>query len=136
MIRFTTKRQVEFRDTDAAGMVHFSVFFNYMEEAEHAFLRSLGLSVLTHDALGPLSWPRVRASCDYKQAVRFEQVVDIDLSVRRVGEKSVTYDFAFRQGPQVVAHGELTTVCCRLSAAAPPQSIAIPAEIRARLEAP
>ena len=42
---FKTERRVEFRDTDAAGIVHFSVFFAYMEQAEHEFLRSLGLSV-------------------------------------------------------------------------------------------
>ena len=27
---FTTTRRVEFRDTDAAGIMHFSVFFLYM----------------------------------------------------------------------------------------------------------
>ncbi|MEL7264077.1 MAG: hypothetical protein AAFP69_04590, partial [Planctomycetota bacterium] len=42
---FSIQRRVEFRDTDAAGIVHFSAFFPFMETAEHAFLRSLGLSV-------------------------------------------------------------------------------------------
>ncbi|MCG8653286.1 MAG: hypothetical protein MI861_25835, partial [Pirellulales bacterium] len=39
---FSTKRRVEFRDTDAAGIVHFSAFFPMMEAAEHEMLRSLG----------------------------------------------------------------------------------------------
>ena len=43
---FRTSRRVEFRDTDAAGIVHFSVFFTWMEAAEHELLRSLGLSVV------------------------------------------------------------------------------------------
>ena len=42
---FKTRRRVEFRDTDMAGIVHFSVFFAYMEQAEHELLRSLGLGV-------------------------------------------------------------------------------------------
>ena len=54
-------RRVEFRDTDAAGLAHFSTYFTFMEEAEHEFLRRRGLSVLMHDADGPLSWPRVAA---------------------------------------------------------------------------
>ena len=33
------QRRVEFSETDAAGIVHFSNFFRYMEGAEHAFLR-------------------------------------------------------------------------------------------------
>ena len=36
---YRTTRRVEFRDTDAAGIVHFSAFFFYMESVEHEFLR-------------------------------------------------------------------------------------------------
>ena len=46
---FRVKRRVEFADTDMAGIVHFSAFFVYMEQAEHELLRSLGLSVVAHD---------------------------------------------------------------------------------------
>ena len=49
---YTTSRRIEFRDTDAAGIAHFSVFFTMMEEAEHEFLRHLGLSVLMRDEKG------------------------------------------------------------------------------------
>ena len=44
---FTHQRQVEFAETDMAGIVHFANFFRWMESAEHAFLRSLGHSVHT-----------------------------------------------------------------------------------------
>ena len=36
---FVTSRRVEFRDTDTAGIAHFSVFFVWMEQAEHAVSR-------------------------------------------------------------------------------------------------
>src|SRR5688572_30626127 len=45
MSTYKTSRRIEFRDTDAAGIAHFSVFFTFMEEAEHEFLRHVGLSV-------------------------------------------------------------------------------------------
>src|SRR4029077_17247674 len=76
---FRTTRRVEFRDTDAAGIVHFSAFFYYMESVEHEFLRQLGLSVLSNDETSPISWPRVSATCDFQSAVRFEDVLDISL---------------------------------------------------------
>ena len=41
----TIKKQIAFSETDMAGIVHFSNFFRFMEMAEHAFLRSMGLSV-------------------------------------------------------------------------------------------
>ena len=69
---FTTRRRVEFRDTDAAGIVHFSAFFFWMESAEHELLRSIGLHVFEGQADGSeYSWPRVSVACDYTSAVRF-----------------------------------------------------------------
>ena len=123
---FTTSRTVEFRDTDAAGIMHFSVFFTMMEEAEHELLRHLGLSVLTSDDQGPISWPRVSAHCEYRSAVKFEDVVDVEVRIARLGEKSVTYEFAFTCEGRDVAQGTLTAVCCRVNHGRPPQSISIP----------
>ena len=55
---FTTSKRVEFRDTDAAGIMHFSAYFTYMEEAEHELLRSIGTSVVLNVGDDTLSWPR------------------------------------------------------------------------------
>ena len=41
-------RRIEFAETDMAGIVHFSNFFRMMEATEHAFFRSLGLSIHAH----------------------------------------------------------------------------------------
>lgn len=127
---YRTTRRVEFRDTDAAGIVHFSAFFHYMEEVEHEFLRSLGLSVLMRDAEGVLSWPRVAASCQFQSAVKFEDVLDVELRLVRVGDKSVTYGFSFAHQGRPVAAGELTAVCCRIVTDAAPRSVEIPDEIK------
>ncbi len=126
---------MEFRDTDAAGIAHFSVFFNYMEETEHEFLRSLSLSVSMQDEQGTLSWPRVAASCDYVGAVGFEDRIDIELRIARLGTKSVTYAFRMRHEGRCVAEGRITAVCCRLERSAPPRSVPIPAHIAAALRA-
>ncbi|WP_237607451.1 acyl-CoA thioesterase [Roseimaritima sediminicola] len=131
--RFVHTRRVEFRDTDAAGIVHFSAFFPMMEEAEHALLRSLGLSVMQPD--GPdahLAWPRVAAHCDYQAAARFEDELTIEVAVEHLGGKSVRYGFAFRRDQTPIARGQLTAVCCRLSDQGL-ESVPIPADIRRKL---
>lgn len=129
---FRSQRRVEFKDTDAAGIAHFSTFFNYMEEVEHEYLRSLGLSVVMRDSAGTLSWPRVSAQCDYEGAVRFEDVLDVELTVERVGEKSVTYRFVFLHVDRPIAAGRLTAVCCRIHDGEP-LAVLIPEEIAAKL---
>jgi acyl-CoA thioester hydrolase len=130
---YRTTRRVEFRDTDAAGIVHFSAFFFYMESVEHEFLRQLGLSVHATDGAAPVSWPRVSASCDFKSAARFEDVLDVSLLIARLGEKSVTYEFDFSCGSRPVATGKTVAVCCRFTNGAGPKSVPIPADIQAKL---
>jgi acyl-CoA thioester hydrolase len=134
MASFSATRRVEFRDTDAAGIMHFASFFPLMESVEHEFLRHLGLSVLANDGTGPVSWPRVNARCDYRSAVRFEDVLSVTLSIERLGTKSVTYRFDISHDGRPVAEGHMTAVCCRLSTTGGPmQSIPIPPEIAAKL---
>ncbi len=127
---YRTQRRVEFSDTDAAGIAHFSAFFSYMEQVEHEFLRHLGMSVLARDDEGAISWPRVSASCEYTGAVRFEDLLDVELQIVRRGAKSVTYGFVFTHENRPVATGQLTAVCCRIDA----RSIAIPDWILTKLE--
>lgn len=131
---FSFQRRVEFCETDAAGIAHFSAFFQYMEQAEHALLRHMGLSVVWPDPEGTITWPRVNAQCDYTGAVKFEDVLDVAVRVERLGGKSVTYKFEFTLNGHPVATGQLTTVCCRLRGDGPPRSIPIPAWIVERLQ--
>lgn len=131
---YQCQRQVEFFDTDMAGIAHFSSFFRFMEEAEHEFLRSVGLSVFIEDDQGRLSWPRVSVSCDFSGPARFEDLLDIQLRIAKLGRTSVTYRFDITTSGRLVAVGRLTAVCCRLHEGAPPEPVPIPAWIREQIE--
>jgi 4-hydroxybenzoyl-CoA thioesterase/acyl-CoA thioester hydrolase len=130
---FHTTRFVEFADTDMAGIMHFSAFFRFMEAAEHALLRSLGLSVFSAVGGDVVTFPRVAASCEFHSPARCEEVLEIDVTVDRVGTKSVTYRFAFSHGDRDVATGTMTSVCCRVPYGGTPISIPIPEEVAAKL---
>jgi acyl-CoA thioester hydrolase len=131
---FQTSRRIEFADTDMAGIVHFANFFRFMEAAEVEFLRSRGLSVLMNWEGRKISFPRVGASCDYLRPIRFEDVVEITVRLQRLGRKAVTYAFEFFLGAELVARGQLSSVCCLMSADREIESVEIPASIRQRLE--
>ncbi len=130
---FLSKRHVEFRDTDMAGIVHFSVFFTYMEQAEHELLRSVGMSVV-HEIDGQkISWPRVAAECNYLRAIKFEQIITVQVSILRIGDKSVTYRFRFFESEQEIANGKITAVCCYFVHGSRPISVVIPDSVRSLL---
>lgn len=139
---FRTRRIVEFRDTDAAGIVHFSAFFPWMESAEHEMLRSAGIQILPDPkhADGAVTWPRVSVGCDYFSAARFEEWLDIEVSVTKIGRSSVQYAVAFtRQGddqgePVQIAKGTTVVVCCRLLPGGGLEKMLIPNEIRGKLQ--
>lgn len=131
---YQTVRRVEFRDTDAAGIMHFSAFFTHMEQVEHEMLRSLGFSVMLADGDTTIGWPRVSAKCDYKGAVRFEEEMTIELSVLKLSNKSVTYQHRFTCGQREIAVGEIVAVCCRIDQQHNLASIEIPDNMRSQLE--
>src|SRR5205823_1332179 len=107
-------RRIEFADTDMAGIVHFANFFRYMEAAEVEFLRARGLSVAMIWEGEKIGFPRVGASCDYVKPVRFEDLLDITVRTARLGSKSATYAFEFFKDGEVVARGQVSSVCCRV----------------------
>lgn len=138
---FRTRRIVEFRDTDAAGIVHFSAFFPWMESAEHEMLRSVGIEVLPSPERDPcgVTWPRVSVQCDYSNAARFEDWLELEVSVAKIGRSSVHYGVAFSrlddQGNAIqIANGQTVVVCCRLKPGGGLEKAEIPDEIRGKLE--
>ena len=121
--RFITSRRVEFVDTDMAGIVHFTNFFRYMEQAEAEFFRSQGHSLASTKNGSGTGWPRVAASASFKAPAYHNDVLDVRIFVRRRGFKSLTLQFEFRRGETLVATGQIKTAYCRFRAG-PADSIA------------
>jgi len=150
---FRCRRIVEFRDTDAAGIAHFSAFFFWMESTEHEFLRELGMRVVDNtpedeeslrrelasdEGIGgelEVSWPRVSVSADYKAAVRFGDTLDVFIAVAEQGSSSITYCFRFESSGNLVATGTVVVVRCLMRRGMKPLPVRIPADISERMKA-
>ena len=124
------RRRVQFYETDAAGMVHFSSFFRYMEEAEHALWREAGLSIAPEGS--PIGWPRVAASFEYHRPLQFEQEFDITIRVTSVTTRMIEYACEITRDGASIATGALRIVCVSRRPGEPIKSIDIPADIAAR----
>ena len=107
------ERCVEWPDTDAAGHYHHSTVVRWVEAAEAALLRRLGL----HHLFG--STPRVHFEADYRARLWFGDLVHIELRVARVGTTSLHYAFIVRKGEEVAATGRMVIAHAAARASGP-----------------
>ncbi len=130
---FQTSRTVQFSETDLAGVMHFSNYFRWMEDAEHAFLRAKGLQPLTTVGESTIGWPRVQCACEFRKPLRFGDAVDLSLRVIRVGDRSIEYSVDFAVNDMVAARGTVTVACCEMGQGTL-RAAAIPRDFRSLLE--
>jgi YbgC/YbaW family acyl-CoA thioester hydrolase len=123
---------VQFAETDLAGIAHFSVFFRYMEEAEHALWRAAGMSIAK---AGDPGWARVAAAFEFKSPLRFEEEFDIVVRIEEVSRRKVRYGFTFHHQDRLVGTGTMTTVPVKKAADGSLSSYDVPTEIIDRLQA-
>jgi acyl-CoA thioesterase FadM len=133
---FTLTRRVEFHETDAAGLMHFSNFYRWMEVCEHEWFRALGLEIMTSGTDGYLrGWPRRDSSCAHLRPLRCGDVVRIVATAEVSGDSALAYSFRFekdRAGRWTeVAHGQMTTTHVRKDTAGRMEAEPMPAAIRA-----
>ena len=123
-------RRVQFHETDAAGLVHFSAFFHYLEEAEHALWRAAGLSI--HPPGTEVGFPRLATGFEFHQALRFEDEFEATIRVVAMTERTIQYRCLISRAGQRIATGSLTIICVSKRPNEPMRAIPIPAAIAAR----
>ena len=129
---FVYTRQVVFYETDLAGVVHFSNYFRYMEEAEHALWRAAGMRIDGVDL--DVGWPRVSATFDYKRPLQYEDEIQIAVSVSAVTRRTIQYAFQITRGDTAIGVGSMTTACVARDGVAM-RSIDVPADVVSKLRA-
>ena len=128
---YRLKRRVQFYETDMAGIVHFSWYFRYMEEAEHAMWREAGLTIAGSPAFG---WPRVEASFEYYRPLKFEDEFEVHLRIIGKDARTIRYEGVIRNGDTRIATGRIAVKCVSKTPGEPMRSMDIPPEIDALLQ--
>jgi acyl-CoA thioester hydrolase len=129
----THKRRVEFAETDAAGMVHFSVFFRYMEEAEHAVWRRAGMDIFENHE--EKSWPRISANFDFKAPLKFQDEFEVHTEIAAVTRSTIRWAHVITRGTVTIGTGTVTAVYVAKSRDGSMKSAEIPGGIVAALRA-
>jgi acyl-CoA thioester hydrolase len=87
---FRATIEVIFRDVDAMGHVNNAVYFTYLETARtQFFFKRLKLSNLAQ-----LPVILAEATCTYRSAARFGDLLEVGLGISHIGNKS--FDFVYR----------------------------------------
>jgi acyl-CoA thioester hydrolase len=133
MPRATARIRVPFVDVDSSDRIHFTAMMRYWEVAEHELMRAIGMPYGA--ALREVACPRVHVSADFKGAVVYDDLLDIEARVASVGRSSWTVAFTARYADAapdapILADGRMTIVVMDPATERP---IPIPADLRAAL---
>ena len=101
----TIKRRLEWIDTDAAGIWHHSTVIRWAEDAEAELHRTLGIVSRTFGAT-----PRVNIDFDFGVPLRFDDEVNVTLTVAAMGETSLTYQVSVDRDGETLAAGKMVAV--------------------------
>lgn len=112
---YVWRSRIRFSDTDASGRIHYSAMFRHMEAAEDEFMRSLGFPYSSLEPSGQFSFPRVHVEAQFLAPLHYDDEVETEVTVERVGESSFSLYFFSICRAIPVARGRLTAVCISLT---------------------
>lgn len=93
--------RLDWADTDAAGIAHWTAVFRLVERAEAALFTALG-----HEEVFGIA-PRTAVEVRYRSPLRFNDEVEVELAVSKAGAATIEYAFVVRGPEGVAAEGTL-----------------------------
>jgi acyl-CoA thioester hydrolase len=128
---FTTALEVRYSDLDPQGHLNNAKYFTFMEHGRLKYCLAVGL---LDPAAGFMGQGQIvaEATCTFKRPARLGEIVDIDVRIASIGNKSAVMEYQLRVGAEVVATGRTIQVAFNYDTN---QSIPFPAEWRAKINA-
>ena len=128
--KFSARTRVGFSDTDAQGVVYYGRYMPYFDLARVEYLRGLGL---LGDGNERRQFAMRAMTVEYHAPARFDDAIEIDVRVSRIGTTSVTFDFAaYLEGEVLAVTAEQTAVLVDLDERT---SCPVPDSFRERIRA-
>ena len=93
MISFDHRVKIFYKDVDQMGVVYYSRYFEYFEEARTELLASIGLGVTDVEKKG-IMLPVISSHCDYLRGARFEQNIIIRATISTEPRSKLQIDYS------------------------------------------
>jgi len=132
MIIYRHRLEVRFRDCDPMGHVNNAVYLTYLEQARFAHWRAVwgfNFEGLPGNAPGVIL---ARAEIDYRRPARYGDMLEVRISLDRIGRTSFGYSYVVvDQKEEVVAEARSVQVMYDYGTGKP---VPLPDEMKARLQ--
>lgn len=92
MICYDHPVKVYYKDIDQMGIVYYSRYFEFFEEARTELLNSIGLDVTAIEENG-IYLPVITSQCDYKKGAEFEQEIVVKTSISDLPKSRLTIKY-------------------------------------------
>ena len=92
MIQYDHPIKIYYKDVDQMGIVYYSRYYEYFEEARTELLASIGLNVMEVEKRG-IALPVISSHCDYKRGAKFEQNILVKASIESKPKSKLHIDY-------------------------------------------
>ena len=92
MITYDHPIKIYYKDVDQMGIVYYSRYYEYFEEARTELLGSIGLDVIEVEKTG-ITLPVISSHCDYKRGAKFEQNILVKASINSTPVSKLHIDY-------------------------------------------
>ena len=92
MIRYNHPIKVYYKDIDQMGIVYYSRYFEFFEEARTEMLSSIGLDYSNIEENGAML-PVIEAHCEYKKGATFSQNLIVKTYIRELPKVKIKFEY-------------------------------------------
>jgi acyl-CoA thioester hydrolase len=111
---FRVAMRVYWEDTDAAGIVFYANYLKYFERARTEWLRSLGFGQEALRTGAGIAFVVSATAVRYRRPARLDDVVDVSVDVRHLGQASLEIAQEARRADELLADGTIRIGCVEL----------------------
>ncbi|HJN97806.1 MAG TPA: thioesterase family protein [Candidatus Marinimicrobia bacterium] len=115
MIRYDHPIKVYYKDIDQMGIVYYSRYFEYFEEARTEMLSSIGLDYSNVEENGAML-PVIEAHCEYKKGATFSQDIIVKTYIRELPKVKIKFEYTIclADSDEILLTGYTVHACTNL----------------------
>ncbi len=115
MIRYDHPIKVYYKDIDQMGIVYYSRYFEYFEEARTEMLSSIGLDYSNVEENGAML-PVIEAHCEYKKGAMFSQDIIVKTYIRELPKVKIKFEYTIclADSDEILLTGYTVHACTNL----------------------
>ena len=115
MIRYDHPVKVYYKDVDQMGIVYYSRYFEFFEEARTEMLLSFGLDYVKVEENGAML-PVIEAHCEYKKGAKFGQDIIVKTCIRELPKVKMKFEYIIcpADSDEILMKGYTVHACTNL----------------------